>query len=68
MQSAGRVIRSETDRGVVVLLERRFRQPGYARHLPRHWQARYCNSVESLEQSLAAFWDDREETDAQDRY
>ena len=66
MQSAGRVIRSDSDRGVVLLLERRFRQPGYAQYLPRHWQPRYCNSVESLEQSLAAFWHDREESDAED--
>ena len=65
MQSAGRVIRGESDRGVVVLLERRFRQPGYARFLPRHWRPRYCNSVETLEQSLAAFWHDKEETDAE---
>ncbi|TNF87492.1 MAG: ATP-dependent DNA helicase [Gammaproteobacteria bacterium] len=66
MQSAGRVIRSETDRGVVVLLDRRFRQTGYARCLPRHWQTRYCNSPDSLEQSLTAFWEDREEIDAED--
>lgn len=65
MQSAGRVIRSERDRGVVVLLERRFRQSGYARYLPRHWQAQYCNSPESLEQSLSEFWDDVEETDGE---
>ena len=65
-QSAGRVIRDENDRGVVVLLDRRFRQPGYARELPAYWQAMYCNNVESLEQSLSAFWNDREETDAAD--
>lgn len=65
MQSAGRVIRSERDCGVVVLLERRFRQSDYAQHLPRHWQAQYCNSPESLEQSLSEFWDDMEETDGE---
>ena len=56
VQSAGRVIRDERDRGVVVLLERRFREPGYARLLPRHWRRQYCHSAESLEQSLQAFW------------
>lgn len=65
MQSAGRVIRDEQDRGVVVLLERRFRQQGYARHLPRHWQPQYCNSPESLKQSLTAFWHDTEESYAE---
>jgi len=66
MQSAGRVIRSEQDRGVVVLLERRFQQSGYAQHLPRHWHPQYCNSPESLEQSLQAFWNDMEQSNAAD--
>jgi Rad3-related DNA helicase len=56
-QSAGRVIRSEQDRGVVVLLDRRFRQPAYARHLPPHWSPQYCNNAQSLEQSLQEFWE-----------
>ncbi len=64
-QSAGRVIRSEQDRGVVVLLDRRFRQAGYRQHLPQNWNPRYCNSPESLEQSLAEFWHAKEETDAE---
>jgi len=63
-QSAGRVIRDEGDRGVVVLLERRFRQAAYARHLPRHWRLQYCNDADSLEQSLAAFWHEAEASDA----
>ncbi|NCF36021.1 MAG: hypothetical protein GWP56_06500 [Gammaproteobacteria bacterium] len=65
-QSAGRVIRSEQDRGVVVLLDRRFRQAGYRQHLPRNWNPRYCHNPESLEQSLTEFWHAREETDAED--
>ncbi len=60
MQSAGRVIRDEQDRGVIVLLDKRFRQPGYARHLPPHWHAVICNRAESLEQSLAEFWNGSE--------
>jgi len=62
-QSAGRVIRSEQDRGVVVLLERRFRQPAYARHLPPHWDPVYCNDAESLEQSLQTFWENEDGAD-----
>ena len=34
VQSAGRLIRSETDRGVVVLLDERFAKPRYAQFLP----------------------------------
>ncbi len=67
LQSAGRVIRSETDRGVVILLDRRFRQSGYARHLPAYWQQDYCHDVESLEESLHVFWQDTEEFHGRDR-
>jgi len=62
-QSAGRVIRSEQDHGVVVLLERRFRQAGYAQHLPTHWNPVYCNNAQSLEQSLQAFWEKQDGED-----
>jgi Rad3-related DNA helicase len=56
-QSAGRVIRSETDRGIVVLLDNRFKQTGYKTHLPAHWQVQDCADVETLEQSLVDFWE-----------
>ncbi len=65
-QSAGRVIRDASERGVVVLLDRRFRQAGYARQLPRYWEPEYCNDPESLEQSLSTFWNRMEENDAAD--
>jgi len=65
-QSAGRVIRSEQDSGVVILLDRRFQQAGYARHLPAHWHPVHCKDVHSLEQSLHEFWQDMENTDAPD--
>src|SRR5439155_7174436 len=37
IQAAGRVIRSETDRGVVLLMDRRFGQPRYQKLLPKWW-------------------------------
>ena len=37
IQSAGRVIRSETDRGVIVLACKRFLQNPYRRFLPEEW-------------------------------
>ncbi|HMA29131.1 MAG TPA: ATP-dependent DNA helicase [Thermoanaerobaculia bacterium] len=37
VQSAGRLIRSSTDTGVVVLACRRFLQAPYSRHLPADW-------------------------------
>jgi DNA excision repair protein ERCC-2 len=37
VQAAGRLIRSETDRGVIALICRRFVEEPYARYLPRDW-------------------------------
>ncbi len=37
IQAAGRLIRSETDRGVIALLCQRFLQEPYVSHLPRDW-------------------------------
>jgi len=55
-QSAGRVIRSETDKGVVILLDRRFAHSAYGPHYPNHWQPQICQSIDSLEESLKQFW------------
>ena len=60
------MIRGESDRGVVVLFDRRFRQSGYARNLPGHWQIAYCNAPEWLEESLETFWNTTEQTDGSD--
>lgn len=37
VQAAGRVIRSETDRGLVVLMDGRFLEPGYSQSMPADW-------------------------------
>lgn len=37
VQAAGRLLRSEEDRGVIVLMGRRFLEPRYARLLPDEW-------------------------------
>jgi len=58
-QSAGRVIRSENDRGVVVLIDNRFRQAAYRQNLPPHWQVRECNDLDALQQSLIQFWENQ---------
>jgi DNA excision repair protein ERCC-2 len=39
VQAAGRLIRSETDRGVIALICHRFLEEPYARYLPRDWYA-----------------------------
>ncbi|MBD3209038.1 ATP-dependent DNA helicase [Candidatus Woesearchaeota archaeon] len=38
LQSAGRCIRSETDRGVIVFLDERYAWPNYKRCFPKDWQ------------------------------
>lgn len=38
LQAAGRVIRSETDRGIVLLLDDRYTQPEYEALLPKDWR------------------------------
>ena len=38
LQAAGRVIRSETDSGIVLLLDERYNQWEYAAMLPSEWQ------------------------------
>lgn len=37
VQAAGRVIRTEADRGVIVLMDGRFIEPGYSKSMPRDW-------------------------------
>lgn len=41
LQAAGRVIRSELDRGVVLLIDRRFREERYRQLLPSWWHWRW---------------------------
>jgi DNA excision repair protein ERCC-2 len=40
LQAAGRVIRSETDRGTVLLIDRRFAEARYNQLFPKHWALR----------------------------
>ena len=57
LQAAGRVIRTQEDRGVVLLLDDRFARAEYTRLFPRHWhQLQYLRNTTELEQQLAAFW------------
>ncbi|MMZ63556.1 ATP-dependent DNA helicase DinG [compost metagenome] len=37
LQAGGRLIRSEKDQGVLLLVDDRYRQPHYARLLPEEW-------------------------------
>jgi len=54
-QAVGRVIRTETDRGVALLLDDRYRQGSYRRLCPEHWTITYESKRTNTEQ-LQTFW------------
>lgn len=58
IQAAGRVIRSEKDRGVIVLMDNRFIQPSFAKSMPQDWfesDPREAVS-ERILQDISNFW------------
>ncbi len=57
LQAAGRVIRTETDRGVVLLIDDRYTQSAYQALMPPHWRHRqYTNSPLETKQAMESFW------------
>ena len=56
LQAAGRVIRSDKDRGVVLLMDQRFATGRYRQLFPRTWSPRHVKDCHHLKQSLAGFW------------
>ncbi len=58
LQAAGRVIRSEDDRGVLLLLDRRYAEEKTRRLLPPAWKPRPVRDERELAEELARFWDD----------
>ena len=56
LQSAGRVIRTERDRGLILLLDDRFRQRQYRDIFPREWEGIRICSAQSLPAYLEEFW------------
>ncbi|MES3037554.1 MAG: ATP-dependent DNA helicase [Bdellovibrionota bacterium] len=60
VQAAGRVIRSETDRGIIVLMDDRFVQSSYSKSMPQDWfetSARELVSQQILK-DVADFWNE----------
>lgn len=56
LQTAGRVIRSESDIGVVVLVDTRFNTNFYHSLFPAHWSPKYCDRKGQLDVLLTDFW------------
>ena len=57
LQAGGRVIRSENDRGAVLLIDPRFAQQEYQDLLPREWKTQRAENQDQLMEILALFWD-----------
>ena len=61
LQAAGRVIRTESDRGAVILIDDRFATPKYTSLFPAHWQnAQFIGDLRSLKVALDRFWKEKE--------
>jgi DNA excision repair protein ERCC-2 len=56
LQAAGRVIRTETDRGVVLLIDQRYGHRNYRGLLPGHWQSTHIRDGGELARELERFW------------
>ena len=47
LQGAGRCIRSETDKGVIVFLDERYSYDNYFRYFPKEWDMKITSMIES---------------------
>ena len=62
LQAAGRVIRTETDRGVIALIDARYRQPNTRALMPPYWEIRDIKKLSELRAQLREFWDAENES------
>ena len=65
VQAAGRVIRSETDRGVIILMDNRFIQNSYAKSMPQDWFETSSSELvsQSILKDLSDFWESANKPD-----
>ena len=57
LQAAGRVIRTEDDKGIVALLDKRFLSDSYRRLFPREWTDIKITDLDHIREHIASFWD-----------
>jgi DNA excision repair protein ERCC-2 len=62
VQAAGRVIRSPTDHGLIVLMDNRFLLPNYSQAMPQDWFSEGPKELvsQSILSDVSAFWRDLE--------
>ena len=58
LQSAGRVIRTDTDRGAILLLDERFTQASYQKLFPNEWYPYEVVTKNSMRKRVEEFWKD----------
>jgi Rad3-related DNA helicase len=57
LQAAGRVIRRDDDRGIIVLMDDRYGEARYRQLFPEHWQQmKYAKSASELANISREFW------------
>lgn len=57
LQAAGRVIRSDIDRGLILLIDKRFSREDYRELYPAFWSApRFTRSTEEIDTAVQMFW------------
>jgi DNA excision repair protein ERCC-2 len=56
LQAVGRVIRSETDHGVVLLIDARFNETRYRRLFPPWWKYLRIRQTNGLREAINVFW------------
>ncbi len=56
LQAAGRLIRSETDRGVLLLMDDRYAQRDYRELIPSHLALRRVYSIDEITSQAREFW------------
>ena len=60
LQAAGRVIRREDDRGVIVLVDDRFDDPIYKKIIPKLWTGmKFIGDAKTLRENLDEFWKEK---------
>ena len=58
LQAAGRVIRTDSDRGAILLLDERFLQPAYQELFPREWYPHEVVTLTGMKKLLRQFWEE----------
>lgn len=56
LQAAGRVIRTEQDRGILLLIDKRFTRHPYRSLLPPEWRISYVKNSGEITGTLEEFW------------